>query len=86
MLITTVTQKGQVTIPKEIRDYLGLDTGSKVEFIRKNGKVNLEQIQDFSSMKGVVKSKRKFSQKLLKEEEKAAEEEAVRQYLAKWQK
>lgn len=29
----TITTKGQVTIPKEIRDYLNLDTGSKVEFV-----------------------------------------------------
>jgi AbrB family looped-hinge helix DNA binding protein len=33
MSIATVTTKGQVTIPKEIRDYLKLDTGSKVEFV-----------------------------------------------------
>ena len=29
---TTVTQKGQVTIPKVVRDRLGLKAGSKVEF------------------------------------------------------
>ena len=33
MSIATVTIKGQVTIPKEIRDYLKLETGSKVEFV-----------------------------------------------------
>jgi AbrB family looped-hinge helix DNA binding protein len=33
MSIATVTTKGQVTIPKEIRDYLKLETGSKVEFV-----------------------------------------------------
>ncbi len=33
MSSTTVTTKGQVTIPKEIRDYLNLDTGSKVDFV-----------------------------------------------------
>ena len=37
-----VTTKGQVTIPKEIRDYLNLDTGSKVDFIvDENGTVKL---------------------------------------------
>ena len=30
---STVTQKGQVTIPKNIRDSLHLVTGDKVEFI-----------------------------------------------------
>jgi AbrB family looped-hinge helix DNA binding protein len=29
---TTVTSKGQVTIPKQIRDYLGLQPGSQVDF------------------------------------------------------
>jgi antitoxin PrlF len=27
-----VTRKGQVTIPKRVRDYLGIETGSVVEF------------------------------------------------------
>ncbi|HEY9638382.1 MAG TPA: AbrB/MazE/SpoVT family DNA-binding domain-containing protein [Coleofasciculaceae cyanobacterium] len=33
MSIATVTTKGQITIPKEIRDYLKLETGSKIEFV-----------------------------------------------------
>jgi antitoxin PrlF len=31
---TTVTSKGQVTVPKKVRDYLGLKTGSIVDFER----------------------------------------------------
>lgn len=31
---TTVTTKGQVTIPKPIRDFLGLKAGSEIEFAR----------------------------------------------------
>ncbi len=31
---TTVTAKGQVTIPKPVRDLLGIAPGSKVEFRR----------------------------------------------------
>jgi AbrB family looped-hinge helix DNA binding protein len=42
MANATVTTKGQVTIPKEIRDYLKLDIGSKVDFIvDENGAVKL---------------------------------------------
>jgi AbrB family looped-hinge helix DNA binding protein len=33
MSSTTVTSKGQVTIPKEIRDYLKLNVGSKIDFV-----------------------------------------------------
>lgn len=32
-LVSTMTQKGQVTIPKDIRDSLHLVTGDKVEFV-----------------------------------------------------
>lgn len=42
MASATLTSKGQVTIPKEIRDYLQLDTGSKVDFvIDENGEVKI---------------------------------------------
>ncbi len=38
MALATLTKKGQVTIPKAIRDLLGLHTGDKIEFIvGKNG-------------------------------------------------
>lgn len=39
---TTVTTKGQVTIPKPVRDLLGIVPGSKVEFRRTaDGQVTL---------------------------------------------
>lgn len=34
-----VTEKGQVTIPKEIRDALGIGAGTEVEFERRNDTV-----------------------------------------------
>jgi antitoxin PrlF len=36
MSSTTITHEGQVTIPKEIWDYLKLATGSKVAFVIDN--------------------------------------------------
>ncbi|NEP11539.1 MAG: AbrB/MazE/SpoVT family DNA-binding domain-containing protein [Symploca sp. SIO1A3] len=33
MASSTITSKGQVTIPKPIRDYLNLDTGSRIDFV-----------------------------------------------------
>ncbi len=34
MVTATMTSKGQLTVPKEIRDRLGLEPGDKVEFVR----------------------------------------------------
>ena len=37
MAAATVTTKGQITIPKAVRDALGVKAGSKVEFKRLEG-------------------------------------------------
>ena len=40
----TVTSKGQVTIPKRIRDYLGIEPGSEVNFRRaEDGHIVIER-------------------------------------------
>jgi len=42
MKSATITSKGQVTIPKEVRDYLKLEIGSKISFaIDENGTVKI---------------------------------------------
>jgi len=42
-----VTIKGQVTIPKDIRDHLGIKPGSEVEFMpRADGKVELVRARE----------------------------------------
>ncbi|MEL6439920.1 MAG: AbrB/MazE/SpoVT family DNA-binding domain-containing protein [Cyanobacteria bacterium J06621_8] len=42
MVQARMTKKGQVTIPKQIRDYLHLSTGSKIDFvIDENGDVKV---------------------------------------------
>lgn len=44
---TTVTAKGQVTIPKPLRDLLGIGPGSRVEFrLAEDGSVVLVRAED----------------------------------------
>ena len=39
----TITTKGQVTIPKRIRDELGLDAGTEVEFtVEEDGSIRVQ--------------------------------------------
>ena len=58
MPIGTVTTKGQITIPKGVRDRLRLSAGSRVNFVfdRKGG-LTLKPVKtDIRSLKGIVKS------------------------------
>ena len=41
-----VTEKGQVTIPKHIRDRLGIEPGSEVEFVERDSVALLEKRKD----------------------------------------
>jgi AbrB family looped-hinge helix DNA binding protein len=61
MPVGTLTSKGQITLPKEVRDRLGLEPGSRVDFvIEPSGRVMLRPMsQDFRSLRGIVKSRNK---------------------------
>ena len=58
---STLTSKGQITLPKEIRDYLNLRTGQKVDFtVDASGKVLLRPRQrDIRVLKGLLRARRK---------------------------
>jgi antitoxin PrlF len=60
-VVGTVTSKGQITIPKEIRDRLRLQTGHQVEFqVDRQGQVIMRpRNRDFHTLKGIVRSRRK---------------------------
>jgi AbrB family looped-hinge helix DNA binding protein len=61
MPTSTLTSKGQITIPKEVRDQLHLKTGSRLEFVvDPSGRVILEPLNsDFRTLRGMIRSKRK---------------------------
>ena len=41
-----VTEKGQVTIPKNIRDAFGIGTGTEVEFVAEGATIMVRKISD----------------------------------------
>ncbi|MBS0570598.1 MAG: AbrB/MazE/SpoVT family DNA-binding domain-containing protein [Proteobacteria bacterium] len=57
MQTSNVTQKGQITVPSEIRRALGIRPGGKVRFTRKGGGVLVEAVDEPSvdSLFGVLK-------------------------------
>jgi AbrB family looped-hinge helix DNA binding protein len=61
MPLATVTSKGQITIPKEIRERLHLRAGHRIEFqTDREGRVILRpRNRDFRELKGMVRRKRK---------------------------
>ncbi len=56
MATSTLTSKGQITLPRPIRDKLGLATGDRVEFVElPSGQIALQPaIDDVRALKGLV--------------------------------
>lgn len=55
----TITSKGQVTIPKPVRDALGLETGDRIEFVRtEQGFLVVPAKSDLRSLRGMFKGRR----------------------------
>ena len=54
---SSVTSKGQVTVPVDIRRELGIKPGGKVRFVRKGKQVVIEAVEEqpISSLFGIVK-------------------------------
>ncbi len=60
-MIATLTSKGQITLPKEIRDSLKLKAGDRVDFVvlRKGRFEGIAVKQPVSALKGMVPKPRK---------------------------
>jgi antitoxin PrlF len=57
---SAITTKGQATIPKAIREHLGLKPGDRVKFfVHPNGSVVLLPKLPASALRGILKSPRK---------------------------
>ena len=70
-----VTSKGQITLPKAVRDSLGLKPGDRVFFRVLDEKAELVKIPDFLELAGSISvpaSKRGASWRRIREETQAA--------------
>lgn len=57
MTTATITSKGQVTIPAEVRQRMGLDAGDRIEFVEleSGGYAIKPAIDDVRSLKGLLR-------------------------------
>ena len=56
-MISTVTSKGQITIPKAIRDSMKLGPKDKVDFILDGDRVILYPVKTLKDFRGCIKTK-----------------------------
>ena len=58
MTVSKITSKGQITVPKAVREALALHPGDRMSFvIHEDGTVTVEaETVDLPSLRGVVKS------------------------------
>lgn len=61
MSISTITHKGQTTIPIQIRSYLGVHPGDKIEFfVDDDGRVIVQALTaDITQLKGMLPKPKK---------------------------
>lgn len=58
-IISTVTSKGQVTIPAEVRNYLGIKTNDKIAFVIDSEgvvRIRVPHYPDIASLRGAAGS------------------------------
>lgn len=60
MATSTLTSKGQITLPKTIRDRLQVDTGDQVDFVvNERGDIVVRAVSlDIAELKGLLKRRR----------------------------
>jgi antitoxin PrlF len=62
MASATLTSKGQITIPADVRTHLGLSTGDRVEFVLNEATGRYEVVPatcSVTALKGIVRKPRK---------------------------
>lgn len=63
---STITQKGQVSIPKEIRDFFKLKASDKLHFSVEKNKIVAEPVITVKEMRGFIKTNKVLTKKEMK--------------------
>ncbi len=59
-LSSKITSKGQVTVPKKIRNDLNVSAGDVIQFVKKGDDVVIKPIKTLLDLKGIIKTDRKL--------------------------
>ena len=78
---TKITRKGQVTIPKEIRDMLALKESDNLEVRIVGNSVVMEKLETFESLRGSVKMPQKYKNMSWEKIEKLAQTEHAKEVM-----
>ena len=54
MIESSVTKKGQTTLPKPVRETLGLEAGDRVRYVISDGEVRILPVRPISRLFGVL--------------------------------
>ena len=54
MIESTVTAKGQTTLPKAVREALGVTAGDRVRYIIHDGEVQIRKVRPISRLYGAL--------------------------------
>lgn len=55
MIESTVTKKGQTTLPKRVRDALGVQAGARVRYVVSDGEVRILPVRPVRRLFGVLR-------------------------------
>lgn len=78
---TKITRKGQVTIPKEIRDKLTLKESDNLEVKIVGNSIVMEKLEPFESLRGSVKMPEKYKNMSWGKLEKLAQAEHAKEVM-----
>ena len=54
MIESTITAKGQTTLPKTVREALSLETGDRIRYIVQDGEVRIRKVRPIHSLYGAL--------------------------------